>query len=217
MGIKDLISKVFPDDMKIESSFEVLKNKTMGVDVSNYMFKLVTMRDNLVRDFHCEPRLDISAHIYKFWDLFKKTCDNYSILIVLVLDGMRNPAKKDTNVLRDTMRQRNLQKLEELLSNGDNDDGDEVLKLQKSTRYITEDMLLAVKIWAIRNGVRCVQSLYEADAGLQHLEDMGLTDGTFSEDGDFFALGSKLWATKVSTCRGTFLIVFVSGRLYQTE
>jgi hypothetical protein len=100
MGIKDLISKVFPDDMKIESSFEVLKNKTMGVDVSNYMFKLVTMRDNLVRDFHCEPRLDISAHIYKFWDLFKKTCDNYSILIVPVLDGMRNPAKKDTNVLR---------------------------------------------------------------------------------------------------------------------
>ena len=80
------------------------------------------------------------------------------------------------------------------------------MKLQKSTRYITEDMLLAVKIWAIRNGVRCVQSLYEADAVLQHLEDMGLTDGTFSEDGDFFALGSKLWATKVSIGRGTMML-----------
>ena len=206
MGIKDLISKVFPDDLKVESSFEVLKDKTMGVDVSNYLFKLVTMRDNLVRDFHCQPRLDVSSHIYKFWDLFKKSCDKYSISIVLVLDGKRNPAKKDTNVLRDTIRKRNLQKLEELLINGDYDDADEVLRIQKSTMYITEDMLLAVKIWAIKNGVRCIQSLYEADAGLQHLEDMGLTDGTFSEDGDFFALGSKLWATKVSIARGSMML-----------
>ena len=110
MGIKDLISKVFPDDLKVQNSFEVLKDKTMGVDVSNYLFKLVTMRDNLVRDFHCQPRLDVSSHIYKFWDLFKKSCDKYSISIVLVLDGKRNPAKKDTNVLRDTIRKRNLQR-----------------------------------------------------------------------------------------------------------
>ena len=72
MGIKDLISKIFPEELKIESSFEILRDKTMGVDVSNYMFKLITTRDNLVRDFHCEPRLDTSAQILKFWDSFKK-------------------------------------------------------------------------------------------------------------------------------------------------
>ena len=56
MGIKDLISKVFPADLKVETTFEALRNKTMGVDVSNYMFKLITTRDNLARDFHSEPR-----------------------------------------------------------------------------------------------------------------------------------------------------------------
>ena len=61
-------------------------------------------------------------------------------------------------------------------------------------------------MWALKNDVQCIQSLYEADAGLQHLEDVGLTDGTFSEDGDFFVLGSKLWATKVSIIKGMVMI-----------
>ena len=38
---------------------------------------------------------------------------------------------------------------------------------------------------------------------------MGLTDGTFSEDGDFSPLNSKLWATKVSIAR-EILTVFNS-------
>ena len=78
--------------------------------------------------------------------------------------------------------------------------------------FISEDMLYAIKTWATENDVVCVQSLYEADAGLQHLEDMGITDGTFSEDGDFFPLDSKLWATKVSLSKGT-LILFNSENI----
>ena len=97
MGIKDLISKIFPEEMKVETTFEVLKNKIMGVDVSNYMFKLVTSRDNLVRDFHTDPRVDTSAYITKFWDSFKKLCDGFSIKLVLVLDGRRNPAEFETS------------------------------------------------------------------------------------------------------------------------
>ena len=67
-------------------------------------------------------------------------------------------------------------------------------------------MLLTIKTWAATNAVVCVMSLYEADAGLQHLEDMGITDGTFSEDGDFFPLDSKSWATKVSITKGTMIL-----------
>ena len=206
MGIKDLISKIFPADLKVESTFEVLRNKTMGVDVSNYMFKLITTRDNLVRDFHSDPRLDLSAYIDKYWDSFKKICDSFGIKLVLVLDGKRNFAKSETNVVRESKRDESIVKLETLLLNGDQDDSEKVLKLQKSTVFISEDMLYSVKIWGRKNDVVCIQSLYEADAGLQHLEDMGLTDGTFSEDGDFFPLNSKLWATKVSIAKGTLVL-----------
>jgi hypothetical protein len=75
MGIKELISKVIPDELKQLSSFEVLRNRRMGVDVLNYMFKLVATRDNLVRKFHAQPRVDISTHINKYRDSFKKVCD----------------------------------------------------------------------------------------------------------------------------------------------
>lgn len=214
MGIKDLISKVFPADMKVQSSFEVLKSKTMGVDVSNYMFKLVTTRDSLVRDFHSEPRIEVSGYIHKFWDAFKKLCDSFAIRIVLVLDGRRNPAKLDTNNERDSKRNEALQKLNALFLEGDEDDSDEVLQIQKSMMTISEDMLLDVKNWARENDVICIQSLYEADAGLQHLEEMGLTDGTFSEDGDFFPLNSKMWATKVNVSKGT-LTLFNSEKIRQ--
>ena len=212
MGIKDLLSKVFPEDMKVQTSFEVLKDKTMGVDVSNYMFKLVTSRDSLVRDFHSEPRLEVSGYVHKYWDAFKKLCDTFAIRIVLVLDGRRNPAKLDTNDLRNTKRDEALTKLTTLLLEGDVEDSDELLRLQKSTMTISEDMLLDVKNWACTNEVTCLQSLYEADAGLQHLEDVGLTDGTFSEDADFFPLNSKRWATKVNFSKGT-LVVFDSERI----
>ena len=141
MGIKDLISKIFPDDLKVESSFEVLRNATMGVDVSNYMFKLVTSRDNLVRDFHSEPRLEVTRYIHKFWDTFKKLCDSFSIQLVLVLDGRRNAAKFDTKSQREAKRDDALVKLKALLSNGDEDDSEQVLKLQKSTMSISGDML----------------------------------------------------------------------------
>lgn len=79
MGIKDLISKIFPHNLKVVTSFEVLRYATMGVDVSNYMFKLVTLRDNLVRDYHSEPRLELTGYIHKFCDSFKKLCDALSI------------------------------------------------------------------------------------------------------------------------------------------
>ena len=166
MGIKDLISKIFPEELKVESTFEVRRSKTMGVDVSNYMFKLVTSRDNLVRDFHSEPRIDTSGQIRKFWDSFKKICDGFDIKLVLVLDGRRNNAKFDTNQLRESRRAEALQKLYDLLLNGDVDDSENVLKLQKTTIYISEDMLYAVKMWSAANEVICVQSLYEADACL---------------------------------------------------
>ena len=77
-------------------------------------------------------------------------------------------------------------------ANGDDDDFESVLKLQKATMSISEDMLHSLKLWATENAVICIMSLYEADAGLQHLEDTGITDGTFSEDADFFALNSRL-------------------------
>lgn len=209
MGIKELISKVIPVELKEISSFEVLRNRRMGVDVSNYMFKLVTTRDNLVRDFHVQPRVDISAHIEKYWDSFKKVCDEFNIVMVLVLDGKRNPAKLDTNLSREADRDKSFSKMNELLKNGDQDDMENLLKLQKATMTISDDMLLTVKIWSKKNNVKCIQSLFEADAGLQHLEDMGITDGTFSEDGDFFPLNSKLWATKVVLAKKQ-LIVFDS-------
>ena len=72
---------------------------------------------------------------------------------------------------------------------------------------ISEDMLLDVKSWASANEVTCLQSLYKADAGLQHLGDVGLTDGTFSKDADFFPLNSKRWATKVNFSKGTLMIL----------
>ena len=206
MGIKELISKIFPEEVKVESTFEVLRNKTMGVDVSNYMFKLVTSRDNLVRDFHAEPRIDTSEYITKYWDSFKKNCDKFAIKLVLVLDGRRNSAKYDTNVLRESIRAEAFEKLNTLLLNGDDDDFESVLKLQKATMSISEDMLHSLKLWATENAVICIMSLYEADAGLQHLEDTGITDGTFSEDADFFALNSRLWATKVSVQKGTMIL-----------
>jgi nucleoside 2-deoxyribosyltransferase len=209
MGIKDLISKIFPEELKVKSTFEILRNKTMGVDVSNYMFKLITTRDNLVRDFHYKPRLDTSPQIVKFWDSFKKICDRFGIKLVLVLDGRRNTAKIDTNKLREAMRAATILKLDELLQNANIDDSEKVLKLQKSTMFIPEDMLYAIKTWAAGNEVTCVLSLYEADAGLLQLEDMGTTDGTISEDGYFFPLDSKLWATKVSIARG-ILVAFNS-------
>ena len=123
-----------------------------------------------------------------------------------MLDGKRNSAKKDTNVSRESMRADNILNLDDLLINGDEDDLDDVLRIQKSTMHITENMLLACKVWTLKNDVQCIQSLYEADTGLQHLEDVGLTDWTFSEDSDFSALGSKLWATKVSNTKGTVMI-----------
>ena len=123
-----------------------------------------------------------------------------------MLDGKRNPAKKDTNVSRESMRADNILNLNDLLINGDKDDLGDVLRIQKSTTHITEITLLAYKVWTLKNDVQCKQSLYEADTGLQHLEDVGLTDWTFSEDRDFFALGSKLWPTKVSITKGTVMI-----------
>ena len=109
MGIRELISKVIPDELKQISSFEVLRNRRMGVDVSNYMFKLVTTRDNLVREFHAQPRVDISSHIDKYWDSFKKVCDEFDIVMVLVLDGKRNPAKFDTNLSREALREKSFE------------------------------------------------------------------------------------------------------------
>ena len=83
---------------------------------------------------------------------------------------------------------------------------DDMLKLQKATMTISDDMLYTVKAWSEKNGVKFVQSLFEADAGLQHLEDMGITNGTYSEDGDFFPLNSKLLATKVSLSQKTLIL-----------
>lgn len=93
--------------------------------------------------------------------------------MVLVLDGKRNPAKLDTNLSREASREKSFSKMNELFKNCDHDDIEDLSKLQKATMTISDDMLYTVKAWSRKNDIKCFQSFFEADAGLQQLKIWG--------------------------------------------
>ncbi len=79
----------------------------------------------------------------------------------------------------------------EIIERYDRNDAELMEKVLKSTGYIRDDMLLSTVRWAKHNTVRYICAPMEADWQLVKLELMGVTNGSVTEDGDFFPLGVK--------------------------
>ena len=89
MGIKDLsdmIDKRYKQIVKVPLTL----NDTIGVDISIYAMKMLRSSDNLIRDFHTKPMIDLWNHINSHWS---RLCKNLKCKLVFVFDGRRNASK----------------------------------------------------------------------------------------------------------------------------
>ena len=97
MGIKYLSKKV-RDGNKRENTLEDLRGNTLGIDVSNFMFR--AMKNQLgVDQFHTRPRQPSTA-VLKTLQQFTALCRRYMITQVWVFDGAPHGQKKATHLKR---------------------------------------------------------------------------------------------------------------------
>jgi exonuclease-1 len=207
MGIEGLLKSFIQHTETALITLEALRNKVVGVDASIYLMKWLCTNEAVGAYFLVEPRLNIDALVYEFWDSLLKKLHSYGIIVILVIDGERNPAKAATNIERERQRNLALSRLLNLIESNDGNDPKEAYKYMKQCAYVREDIVLATVEWARDRKVRFLCSPMESDWQLVALERSGITDASLTEDSDLIAIGSKTLLSKVSFDNGTALML----------
>ena len=134
--------------------------------------------DNLVRDFHTRPFVDLTAHITAYWSQFVQ---RLGWKLVFIFDGEHNEAKGNTNATRAVVLDNQREKMNNLRLHGRSEQRSDLLKEMKQCMYVREDVILATKRFCTDNNIPRVCAFMEPDAQLLQLELAGITHGTISE------------------------------------
>lgn len=111
----------------------------------------------------------------------------HSLEPVMVFDGRRLGAKKDTNDKRKKIRRENHAKAEQCFSRGQKEEG--VKYLQRSI-HISKQMIYVTIELLKRQEVQVIIAPYEADAQLAHLARTGQVGYVATEDSDLILYGA---------------------------
>ncbi|CAJ0941732.1 unnamed protein product, partial [Mesorhabditis belari] len=133
-----------------------------------------------------------------------KTLLDQKCHVVMVFDGRRLPAKKDTNAERQARREENLSQGHALLSQGKVDEASE--KFKRATHITREVVESTVKFFRSYRNVDIIVAPYEADAELAYLSREGLVDAVITQDSDLIVFGCEKIFFKWEHASGSCLI-----------
>ena len=179
MGVYKLSSYINENCKKgyFKSRINVLKNKTIVIDLIQYIYKY-KQDGNLIEK------------IYLMCSLFRK----YNITGIFILDGKSKDNKHECLLNRSKERDKLLIKLQdlELKVNKNNDDIEEISKLQNKTIQITKNDVMLTKKMVNLMGFQIIQCNNESDPVLSYLSKDVKIWGCMSEDSDMFVYGCKI-------------------------
>ena len=158
------------------------------------MFKTV-LYDSITNSFDGDlvfSNLKWSQYLLTYIDVLLA----HDITVYLVFDGDDLPAKRKTEIDRESSRSENLRKGQQHLK-----EGNEQLARQFLSRAIDITPKMAAKLIQIckemRPTVKFVVAPYEADAQLAYLSNTGLVDAIISEDSDVIPYACKTMIFKL--------------------
>ncbi len=179
MGVYKLSSYINENCKKgyFKSRINVMQNKAIVIDLIQYIYKY-KQDGNLIEK------------IYLMCSLFHK----YNITGIFIIDGKAKNNKHECLVNRSKERDKLLNKLQELelKENKNNDDIEEIMKLQSKTIQITKDDIMLTKKMIILMGFQIIQCNSESDPVLSYLSKDVNIWGCMSEDSDMFVYGCKI-------------------------
>ena len=132
---------------RYSDSIDSLLNLVLGIDFSIWLNLAIQGSDNIkdvARQFSCSPRQDSSQYMRKFLSKASTFLKEYSIEIVLVADGCRNPLKFRTNTERSATKEKAEEELEKYWKRGVYNDIT-LNKLSKDVVKVTTNIFLAAK------------------------------------------------------------------------
>lgn len=188
MGVKDLSKELRPSDHLI-SCLSTLSGKIVGLDASIWLNKALFSSPEIIALFHQLPRVSISHHIKKFFDILHSVFEANNITILFVLDGARNPLKARTNQIRQKKNSDACEEMQNLIESGDQENLKKIVVVKKRGLFVREDVLAGFIQWCNEKNIRHVCAFMEAEWELCRLERDGIIDAVASEDSDCFVLG----------------------------
>ena len=191
MGIKDL-SKQLRVSNKATSKLSDLKDQILGVDTSIWLNRAIYSSPEICHGFHQEPRVSVAHIIDMYMDSLLSIFEANSIKLLFVLDGSRNPLKKDTNIARKKKSDDAYSEMLDLIKTNDTENIKRINQLKKQALYVREDVVAGFVAWCTRKDLKVVCAFMEAEWELCRLESDGIIDGILSEDSDCLVLGCKL-------------------------
>jgi hypothetical protein len=167
-------------------------NPTVGCEVSIWINAALRVWNEAIEQFHSEPQVPIiavGAYVRERLDLFVTA----KFLPVLVFDGLLNPFKKVADSSRYAGVSECKEKLKKIYNHEIEADYAEVLRLQKNTDCIRNDLLHTVlQVSAeYREDVRIIGSPIDADATLASLDKQPIFDYVCTTDSDLTTCSAR--------------------------
>ena len=115
---------------------------------------------------------------------------------IVVFDGQRLPAKESTHKLRQSLRNATRQKIELLLSDGQESKAKE---LMRSCVEVTPEMARNLMKGLRMKGIDFIVAPFEADAQMAYLVNNGFADFVVTEDSDLLVYNCRLCLFKLDS------------------
>lgn len=182
MGIKGLLQAVKP--LMKTSHVSEYRGKRVAIDGYCWLHKAVY--GCCVELCNGQKSQAWIAYCLSFLDMLLRN----GVLVTMVFDGASLPMKALTEADRESNRQTNLQRAQELMRNGDKDAARNFFaRAIDITPAMAAELIQVIR--QTRPGVDCIVAPYEADAQLAYLSANNLVDSIVTEDSDTIPYGCK--------------------------
>ena len=176
------------------------KGKVVVVDVSIWLIEFLKgtrNRDLISSWFNGIPARSLRPLLKQHFDMRLKPFRENEITIQLVLDGSRNPLKKETNEARIERSRDAGEQFKKFLSDDSVYEEVELLHILHEMVQPRIDIYRDLLHWAKHNGVTITAAPIESDWQLSFASFSRDADLVISKDGDVFACGAVLQATEI--------------------
>lgn len=186
MGVENLMSFVKNSTSQTDLSQIDIRNKTVAIDASHWIYRAA---------YACPEKLYYRNQMHHAHAIINnyianqvKILKQYNVKLIFIFDGMRLPAKKQTNQDRSEKKEQARKLVAEFLAAGNDQEARKHMVRCLDIRF---DIVKAVIDYCKKNKFEYIVAPYEADAQLAFLDKNGICDFIVTEDSDLILYGCR--------------------------
>lgn len=188
MGINGL-PPLLRDPKNLRHDLKDCRAGTVGIDCSILTVKFLHSDPMHIDRYHMLPRVPYGELLHNYFNRFISFFKKYSMPVIFVFDGQRNPLKKNTNDQRQLPIDNSMKQLQDIYKKNEKADQSHINMLRKKAITVDVELVSELIEYFKSSNITYLIAPVEADGQLVFMQKQNIINYILSEDSDLVVLG----------------------------